>query len=1080
MKKKQLWSLVCAMFVAAQQGQAEEARLLRFPATNGSDIVFSYAGDLYKVSARGGEAKRLTSHVGYEMFPRFSPDGKTIAFTGQYDGNTEVYTIPADGGEPLRVTYTATNQRDDVGDRMGPNNIVTAWTADGAKIVYRNRIGSGFSGKLYTVAKEGGLSEVIPLPEGGFCSYSPDGKQLAYNRVMREFRTWKYYRGGMADDVWIYDTGKKTVENITNNRAQDIFPMWVGNEIYFLSDRDRTMNLFVYDTKTKTTSKVTDFTEYDIKFPSTNGQLIVFENAGYIYRFDPATKKAEKVSITLASDHVYARNEIKNGGGYMRGASLSPDGKRVVVTARGEIFNLPVEKGVTKNIVRTPGAHERSATWSPDGKHIAYISDATGETELYMQPAEGGEAVQLTKNNDTYIRNFEWSPDSKSIVYTDRKNRINLLNVAAKQVIEVLRDPKKEPYDVTFSPDSKWLTYTRMADNEYDIIYLYRIADQKEFQVTDRWYDSGSPTFSTDGKYLIFTSMRDFNPTYGSKEWNHIYGYSNGVYLALLTKDTPSPFLTKDDGSKAEPKKVEINVEEGKKKETDEKKKPEGVTVKVDANGLSDRIVKLPLPQGYHGNLYSDGQKVYYSRNNSTYVYDLNKQKEETVAEGARMWVEPGGKKAGFFKNKQLFVKDIPSGKIDLKDPVNFSDMKITIDYAKEWAQIFDEAWRAFRDGFYLENMHGVDWKAMKKKYGVLLPYVKNRQDLTYLIGEMIGELNCGHAYVNTGETNRPQRIKTGLLGAEISRDKSGFFRLEKILPGESWSPALRSPLTEPGIEAQVGDFIVAIDGVPTNTVNDLYALLVGKADVPTELSLNGKAQLNGARKVVIRPLEEEYSLYHYQWVKNNIEKVDKASGGKIGYIYIPDMGVDGLNEFAKYFYPQLDKEGLIIDDRANGGGNVSPMILERLAREPYRMTMRRGSTRNGTVPDAVLVGPKVCLINKYSASDGDLFPWGFRALKLGKLIGTRTWGGIVGITASLPFIDGTDVRVPFFTSYDMNGNWMVENEGVEPDILIDNDPAKEWNGEDEQLNRAIEEVMKELKNRKPLPKTPAPRVWNK
>ena len=1080
MKKKQLWSLVCAMFVAAQQGQAEEARLLRFPATNGSDIVFSYAGDLYKVSVRGGEAKRLTSHVGYEMFPHFSPDGKTIAFTGQYDGNTEVYTIPADGGEPLRVTYTATNQRDDVGDRMGPNNIVTAWTADGAKIVYRNRIGSGFGGKLYTVAKEGGLSEVIPLPEGGFCSFSPDGKRLAYNRVMREFRTWKYYRGGMADDVWIYDTGKKTVENITNNRAQDIFPMWVGDEIYFLSDRDRTMNLFVYDTKTKTTSKVTDFTEYDIKFPSTNGQLIVFENAGYIYRFDPAAKKAEKVSITLTSDHLYARSEIKDGGRYMRGASLSPDGKRVVVTARGEIFNLPVEKGVTKNIVRTPGAHERSATWSPDGKHIAYISDATGETELYMQPAEGGEAVQLTKNNDTYIRNFEWSPDSKSIVYTDRKNRINLLNVATKQVTEVLRDPKKEPYEVTFSPDSKWLAYTRMADNEYDIIYLYRIDDKKEFQVTDRWYDSGSPTFSTDGKYLVFTSMRDFNPTYGSKEWNHVYGYSNGVYLALLTKDTPSPFLTKDDGSKAEPKKVEINVEEGKKKETDEKKKPEGVTVKVDADGLSDRIVKVPLPQGYHGNLYSDGQKVYYSRNNSTYVYDLNKQKEETVAEGARMWVEPGGKKAGFFKNKQLFVKDIPSGKIDLKDPVNFSDMKMTIDYAKEWAQIFDEAWRAFRDGFYLENMHGVDWKAMKKKYGVLLPYVKNRQDLTYLIGEMIGELNCGHAYVNTGETNRPQRIKTGLLGAEISRDKSGFFRLEKILPGESWSPALRSPLTEPGIEAQVGDFIVAIDGVPTNTVNDLYALLVGKAGVPTELSLNGKAQLNGARKVVIRPLEEEYSLYHYQWVKNNIEKVDKASGGKIGYIYIPDMGVDGLNEFAKYFYPQLDKEGLIIDDRANGGGNVSPMILERLAREPYRMTMRRGSTRNGTVPDAVLVGPKVCLINKYSASDGDLFPWGFRALKLGKLIGTRTWGGIVGITASLPFIDGTDVRVPFFTSYDMNGNWMVENEGVEPDILIDNDPVKEWNGEDEQLNRAIEEVMKELKKRKPLPKTPAPRVWNK
>lgn len=407
--------------------------------------------------------------------------------------------------------------------------------------------------------------------------------------------------------------------------------------------------------------------------------------------------------------------------------------------------------------------------------------------------------------------------------------------------------------------------------------------------------------------------------------------------------------------------------------------------------------------------------------------------------------------------------------------------MKITTDYPKEWEQIFNEAWRAFRDGFYVENMHGVDWKAMKSKYAVLVPHIKNRLDLNYVIGEMIGELNCGHAYVSTGEMERPERIKTGLLGAEVSRDKSGFFCLEKILPGVSWNKSLHSPLTDPGIEVKKGEFIVAIDGVPTSSVKDMYALLVGKAGVPTELSVNSKPQLNGARKVVIRPLEEEHSLYHHQWVQRNIEKVDKASNGKIGYVYIPDMGVAGLVEFSRYFYPQLDKEGLIIDDRSNGGGNVSPMILERLAREPYRMTMRRGSDRTRTVPDAVQVGPKVCLINKYSASDGDLFPWGFRALGLGKLIGTRTWGGIVGISASLPFIDGTDIRVPFFTSYDVKtGDWMVENYGVDPDILVDNDPIKEWNGEDEQLDRAIEEVMKELKDRKPLPKVPAPRVWNK
>ena len=1076
-KKSFLCSMLCAALVSITT-YAEEARLLRFPSTNGSEIVFTYAGDLYKVSANGGDAKRLTSHVGYEMFPRFSPDGKTIAFTGQYDGNTEVYTIPFDGGEPLRLTYTATNSRDDLGDRMGPNNIVMGWTADGNNIVYRNRISSSFVGKLHKVDKEGGLSEVIPLPEGGFCSYSPDGKKLAYNRVMREFRTWKYYKGGMADDIWIYDAEKNTVENITNNDAQDIFPMWVGEEIYFISDRDRTMNIFVYNTNTKATSKVTNFTDFDVKFPTTNGKQIVFEKGGYIYKFDPATKKAEKVSINLTSDNIYARSEIKNGGNYLSSASLSSDGKRLVVTARGEVFNVPAEQGVTKNITRTPGAHERSASWSPDGKLIAYISDISGETELYMQPAEGGDAIALTKNNDTYIRTIEWSPNSNYILYTDRKNRLVLLNVQTKNKTIIIQDPVSAPAGASFSPDSKWITYTRSASNDYSIIYVYNLAEKKEYAVTDRWYDSHSPVFSTDGKYLVFGSSRDFNPIYGSKEWNHIYRNESGIYLALLKKDTPSPFMQKDDG--AETKKVEVKVEEGKKKEAG---KP-SVDVVIDTEGLSERIVMLPvalISAGRNaGGFYSDGKKVFYSRNGSVYLYDLDKKKEDTVAEGARMWVEPGGKKAGFLKGQQIYVTDIPSGKVSFEKPVNLSDMKITVDYAAEWAQIFDEAWRAFRDGFYVENMHGVDWKAMKEKYSVLVPHIKNRLDLNYVVGEMIGELNCGHAYISTGEMERAGRIKTGLLGAEVSRDKSGFFRLEKIYKGETWSKSLRSPLTEPGIEANSGDFIVAIDGVPTNSVKDMYSLLVGKANVPTELSLNSSASLKGARKVVIRPLEEEYSLLHYQWVQSNIEKVDKASGGKIGYIYIPDMGVEGLNEFSRYFYPQLDKEGLIIDDRANGGGNVSPMILERLAREPYRMTMYRGTTRTGTIPNAVQVGPKVCLINKYSASDGDLFPWGFRELGLGKLIGTRTWGGVVGISSSLPFIDGTDIRVPFFTSYDMNGEWIIENYGVAPDIEIDNDPIKEWNGEDEQLNRAIEEVMKDLKNRKPLPKTPAPRVWNK
>ena len=1066
--KKVLISLLAAMALPSVADAAGEARLLRFPATNEKEIVFSYAGDLYRVPIQGGEAQRLTAFMGYEMFPRFSPDGQTIAFTGQYDGNTEVYTIPATGGEPLRVTYTATNSRDDLGDRMGPNNIVMTWTPDGQSIVYRNRICSGFDGRLYTVNKEGGLSEAIPLPEGGFCSYSPDGKKFAYNRVMREFRTWKYYKGGMADDIWVYDAAAKKVENITNNEAQDIFPMWIGNEIYFLSDRDHTMNLFVYNTQTKQTSKVTNFTEYDCKFPSCYGKTIVFENGGYLYKLDANQKKAEKVNVTLAADNIFARTELKQGSDYITAASLSPEGERMVITARGEVFNVPTNKGVIKNLTRTPGAHEREAQWSPDGKSIVYISDQTGETELYLQPAEGGEATQLTKNNDTYIRSFEWSPDAQKIVYTDRKNRINLLDVATKQVTTLDQNPLGEARGVTFSPDSKWLTYSRTSENQVTRVYVYDIAGKKEHAVTDKWYDSSSPVFSTDGKYLVFTSNRDFNPIYSQTEWNHAYTNMGGIYLALLANDTPSPFLEQDDQLK------EGGAEPAKKEEA-----KGAVNVRIDFEGLSDRTVKLPLAGGRYANLYSDGEAVYYFGKGGTQRFDLKKQKEEKVADG-RMGIDPGSKKALFIKGNSLYVTDLPKGKTDLKKAVDLSNMQVPVDYPQEWAQIYDEAWRAFRDGFYLENMHGKDWKALKAKYAQLLPYVKTRLDLNYVIGELIAELGVGHAYVNPGEMDRPKRVSMGLLGAEISRDKSGFFRLEKILSGASYDKSLRAPLTEPGIEAKVGDYIVAIDGVPTNSVKDMYQLLVGKADVPTELSLNSQPKLAGAHKVVIRPIADEYALYHYNWIQKNIAHVDKVSNGKIGYIYIPDMGPEGLNEFSRYFYPQLDKEGLIIDDRANGGGNVSPMILERLSREPYRLTMRRGSSLIGTVPDAVQVGPKVCLINKYSASDGDLFPWGFKALGLGKLIGTRTWGGIIGISGPLPYMDGTDIRVPFFTSYDVKtGDWIVENHGVDPDILIDNDPVREWNGEDQQLDRAIEEVMKQLKDRKPLPGVPAPRDWS-
>lgn len=1072
--------MMAAGVVAVQAAPDNEARLLRFPAVGGNTIVFSYAGDLYSVPATGGDAKRLTSHEGYEIFPRVSPDGSNIAFTGQYDGNTEVYLMPTKGGEPVRLTYTSTNSRDDLGDRMGPNNIVMTWRPDGSGIVYRNRIGDSFTGKLWTVNPKGGMPEALPLPEGGFCSFSPDGKKLAYNRVMREFRTWKYYKGGMADDIWIYDPQKETVENITNNVAQDIVPMWIGNEIYFISDRDNTMNLFAYDTTTKQTRKVTDFSDYDIKFPNSDGKTIVFENGGYIYRFDPAKGKAEKVNISLASDNVQARKELVNVARNITDVSLSPAGHRLAVTARGEVFDVPVGKGVTRDITRTPGSNDRNADWSPDGKWIAYIGDSTGETEIWLQNPEGGSPRQLTKDNDTYIRSFLWTPDSRKVIYTDRKNRIVEVDVASAAKRTLVQNPEGEFRRVAVSSDSKWIAYTKSGKNDMSVVYVYNLASGKEYPVTEKWYDSSSPLFSEDGKYLYFISQRDFNPTYGSLEWNHVYNNMGGIYLALLSNETPSPLLLTDDTDKPKDsdKAKEEKASEGKKKGASKADAPSVPDVRIDPDGLPGRILKLPLQAGNYAPLYAKGDQLWYRDMRGVRVFNFTTGDSETVAENASMTVSADGNKAAFLQRGKIFVTRFPVEKANLTDAVDLSHLMAPVDYAQEWPQIFDEVWRAFRDGFYLENMHGADWKAIKEKYAALLPYAKTRYDLNYIIGEMISELGCGHAYVNPGEVKGIDRISMGLLGAELSRDKNGFYRIDKIIPGAVYSSKLKSPLEEPGLGVKEGDFITEIDGVPVTSTDNIYTLLVGKAGVPTELTIN-TSSAPGGKKIVIDPINDESALYHYNWVQNNIRRVEEASGGKVGYIYIPDMGPEGLNEFARYFYPQLDKEALIIDDRANGGGNVSPMIIERLLRTPYRMTMSRTSSKVGTIPDATHVGPKVLLINKYSASDGDLFPWSFKANNLGTVIGTRTWGGIVGISGSLPYMDGTDVRVPFFTNFDAKtGQWIVENHGVDPDILIDNDPVQEQKGIDQQLEKAIEVALSQLKDRKPLPKVPAPRTY--
>ena len=1060
--------------------QPDEARLLRFPAISGDRIVFSYAGDLYTVPADGGVARKLTNDVGYEMFAKFSPDGSRIAFTGQYDGNTEVFVIPAEGGVPERLTHTATLGRDMVSDRMGPNNIVMGWTPDGKSITYRSRKQSfnAFKGQLFNVSAEGGLSSELPLSEGGFCSYSPDGSKLAFNRVFREFRTWKYYKGGMADDVWIFDFNSKEVKNITANDAQDIFPMWAGDEIFFLSDRDRTMNLFVYNTKSGEIQKVTSFTEYDVKFPSVGGDWIVFENGGFIYKMNVHDKQPVKVPVYIANDFGYARNEWKDASKLINDGDLSPNGERVVFSARGEIFSVPAEKGITYNLTQTSGVHERDGVWSPDGKYIAYLSDESGEFEVYLREQNGeGKSVQLTTGADTYKFSIKWSPDSKKLLWADRKLRLRYVDVDTKKITDIYQAEYGLVNSYNWSPDSKWVTFSKPTDNQFSKIAVYNLATAEVKDVTDNWYSSESPAFSDDGKYIVFVSERDFNPTYGQTEWNHVYNDMSRVYLAVLSKDTPSPFAPENDTVKVVSDEKE-EVEKPKEKNgKDEAAKDTQKDVRIDFDGLSARIISLPVKASNYYNVACVGDKVYfaeYGNGRKAKVFDL-KEKKETDLGSFSFAISSNRKKMLVREERKWSVIDLPTKAVVLDKTISLTGMKAWVDYEKEWRQIYDESWRQMRDFFYVENMHGVNWKAMHDKYAVLVPYVRHRDDLTYIIGELIGELSVGHAYVLSGERPEPERIKTGLLGAKISSDPSGYFKIDRILQGANWSKKLRSPLTEVGVNARVGDYIVAINGISTKSATDLYALLVGKANEFVEISLNDQPTEKGARKVIVTTIDDEADLYYYNWVQTNIEKVSQATNGDVGYIHIPDMGPDGLNEFARLFYPQLNKKGLIIDDRGNGGGNVSPMILERLQREVQRANTRRNFPHPTSVPTQMMLGPKVLLIDRYSASDGDLFPYGFKHYKLGTVIGTRSWGGVVGITGSLPFIDGADLRKPEFASYSSEeSKWIIEGYGVEPDIILDNDPYQEYLGNDAQLEKAISLIQEKIKTAyKPLPDIP-------
>lgn len=1051
------WLLAIALliFSGAKAQEAEEARLLRFPAVHGNQVVFSYAGNLYTVDLNGGVARRMTNSAGYEIFPKFSHDGKQIAFTGQYDGNTEVYIMPAEGGVPKRITYTATLGRDDVSDRMGPNNIVMAWSHDDQQVVYRSRKNSfnAFKGQLFSAPVSGDVSWPLRFSVGSWCSWNEDGSLFAHNRVFREFRTWKYYQGGMADEIWLYDQKRETTEQITDNPAQDIMPMMWKNKIYFISDRDRTMNLFEYDMQTKATKKVTNFTEYDIKFPSLGKDAIAFENGGHIYVYDLNSGTQKKVSVIIKEDFQRDRDQQVDASKNVYGWDIAPDGKRMVFCGRGDIFTVPAKEGVTRNLTNSSGAHDRNPTWSPDGKNIAFISDRSGEDELYIQAQDGSsEAKALTSGGGAYKYGATWSPDSKKLLYSDRMMDLWLVSVESGKKTKVFHNESWEIRDFEFSPDSKWIAFTESRARTKNIIWLYQVETGKMVQVTEGWFEANSPRFSPDGLYLYFVSMRDFNPIYSATEWNHVYADMSRIYMVRLSASTPSPFETESDEVMA----------------TDPEA-AEGNTVNVDADGISDRIEQMPVGNGNYWGLGPVKGGVYYvtsglGKGAKLKFYDLSAKKEKEIGEYGSYAISHDYKKMVVRKNGGYYIENLPKGKLDPKNKVSMDGMKIMVNKSEEWNQIFNESWRQMRDFFYDPGMHGVDWNAMKTKYGALLPYVNHRNDLTYIIGELIGELSVGHAYVNGGDRPKVDRVKMGLLGAQLSRDESGFYKVDRVLTGQNWNKSLRSPLNVPGVDVKAGNFIVAVNGKSTKDMTNIYESLVGMAGKQVELTVNTKATASNARTVLVVPIADESQLYYFDWVNDNVRKVDELSGGKIGYVHVPNMVGPGLNQFARYFYPQLDKKALIIDDRGNGGGNVSPMIIERLRREVSMYQVGRNIAKGNSKPGQMVIGPKVCLIDQYSASDGDLFPYQFRHYKIGKLIGQRSWGGVVGIRGSLPFVDGGDMRKPEFAHYSADGSkWIIEGYGVDPDIEVVNDPHEEFKGNDIQLKAAIDHLLKEL-----------------
>ncbi len=1108
-----LFIVCCTTLVFAEQMQ--EGRLLRFPDISKDKIAFMYGGDLWLVPSSGGTARRITSHPGRELFPKFSPDGQWLAFTGQYDGNFNVYVMPAEGGQPKQLTFYQGSAHP-LSDRMGIHNEVMTWTPDSKRIVFLSRrdAWNGWMKRAWSVSIDGGLPEPLPMDQGGLTSFSPDGTKVAYNEIFRNFRTWKRYTGGLAQSITIYDLKNNTVEDVPHTEWTDTFPMWHGNTIYFSSDRgsDHRLNLYSYDLGSRQIEQLTHFTDFDVMWPSLGPDSIVFENAGYLYKFDLQSKQATKLTIYVPGDRDQAMKHWTSVTKQITDFDISPEGNRAVFAARGDVYTVPAKEGSARNITHTQDIRERSVAWSPDGRWIAYLSDRTGEDEIYIMPQDGlGKEQQVTSAYKGFKFPPQWSPDSKKIAWADKDLQLWYIDINEKKPVAVDRAKFAEITNYAWSPDSKWLAYDKPNENTFSVVYLYSLVDRKITPVTNDMTNSNGAEFDPDGKYLYFQSDRDFNEVLGNVDFEFANPKTARVYVVTLQKDEPSPFKPQSDeaqikkeepaasaGGKDEAKAESKDKKESKDKDKDkdkDKEKEKAKEFKIDVDGLQDRVVALPVDPAIIRELLPAKGYVYYStvsvqglsgplpgEGPAVRAYDFKDHKEKTVIDGvehfalsfdgAKLLYEADGGRG----EKKYGIVDAKPGDQPKKTSdgnLNLSGLRAEVDPPAEWKDMFNEVYRQERDYFYEAAMNGVDWAKERDKYAQLLPYVADRYSLTYILGDLIGELSNSHTYVGGGDYPDLHPVNVGLLGTDFELDRtSGMYRFKKIYPGENWEGRLRSPLTEPGVNVKEGDYLIAVNGRSVRAPQDPYEAFVNTANETITLTVNSKPSEDGARNLQVKPIADEGDLREENMIETNRKKVDAATGGKVGYIYLPDMGDAGLNAFVKQFFPQIRKQGLIIDVRYNGGGFVDQLIFERLRRILAGMDSAR-NFEPGTNPPNVFNGSMVCITNHYAASDGDLFSYYFKYYKLGPLIGTRTWGGVRGIRGQFPLMDGGFITRPEFAHYNLDSKWVVENKGVQPDIVVENRPDLVVKGQDPQLEKAIELVMQAIQAN---PKKLAPR----